>query len=66
LPIGEGIPAVGAAVPLFATRLEGTQFPRHGYDVAADGQRFLMNVVAADASATPITLVVNWPVTLRK
>lgn len=37
------------------------------YDVAADGQRFLVNVVAEDQAAPPlpITVITNWTATLR-
>ena len=33
---------------------------RNQYDVTSDGQRFLVNVPAADPSTMPITVVVNW------
>jgi Tol biopolymer transport system component len=62
---GGDAPTIGTAAPLFTTHLAGLDFPRHGYDVAADGQRFLLNVVETEANAAPITLVVNWPVVLR-
>jgi serine/threonine protein kinase len=37
------------------------------YDVTADGQRFLVNVVAEDMQAAPppITVITNWTATLR-
>jgi hypothetical protein len=36
------------------------------YDVAADGQRFLVNVVADEQTVlSPITVVTNWMATLR-
>ena len=55
---------VGAVRPLFDTRPGG---PRSGYDVSADGQRFIVNTLAEEAtSALPITLVVNWPALLKK
>jgi hypothetical protein len=34
--------------------------------VAADGQRFLMNVAVEAATAPPITVVLNWDAALRK
>jgi eukaryotic-like serine/threonine-protein kinase len=54
---------LGAAVPLFETHVTGF-FP---YDVAADG-RFLLNTVKEDAaaSASPITVVLNWTSGLKK
>jgi Tol biopolymer transport system component len=39
------------------------------YDVAPDGQKFLINALAADAStapASPITVVLNWQMGLRR
>jgi Tol biopolymer transport system component len=55
---------VGAVRPLFDTRASGPGFL---YDVSADGQRFLVNTLAEEVSASaPITLVVNWPALLKK
>jgi hypothetical protein len=45
---------------LFRTR-EASSF-----DVAADGQLFLVNHVASDSSDTPVTVIVNWPQLLKK
>jgi serine/threonine protein kinase len=53
---------VGATNALFATRPYGV-FGR--FDVSADGQRFLIPFEAGQPSAA-ITLVVNWPVDLKK
>jgi hypothetical protein len=42
---------------------------QHRYDVTADGQRFLINTVAAAAtpeSSSPITVVLNWQAGLKK
>jgi len=39
------------------------------YDVAPDGQKFLINALAADASSaltSPITVVLNWQMGLRR
>jgi eukaryotic-like serine/threonine-protein kinase len=60
---------VAGVTPLFDTRPRPPQFVRGApppYDVSADGQRFLVNTLAQDAAATPITLVVNWPALLKK
>jgi Tol biopolymer transport system component len=38
--------------------------PRLFYDAMPDGQRFLVNTVLDRTTATPITLVVNWPALL--
>jgi Tol biopolymer transport system component len=51
----------GSPVKLFATRMvRSTAILRQQYAVSADGQRFLINVVADEASTTPITLLLNW------
>jgi Tol biopolymer transport system component len=62
----------GAPVALFPSRLAtGGNIPTAGfqaraqYAVAADG-RFLMNVAADDAVASPITIVQNWDAPLKK
>jgi serine/threonine protein kinase/Tol biopolymer transport system component len=61
---GESGIEVGDARPLFQTRFRNNTFP---YAVTADGQRFLVNRSTDEvATAAPITLVVNWPATLKK
>ena len=47
---------------LFARRYASTQLPQTGphYDVAADGQRFLMVKESDDSSTTAINVVLNW------
>ena len=52
----------GTPSALFQTRIFGggaTVNSRQQYDVARDG-RFLINVAIDDASASPITLLLNW------
>jgi Tol biopolymer transport system component len=50
----------GAPVPLFGTRIAGTNaYTRQQYDVAADG-RFLFDVTTEDGATSPITLLQNW------
>jgi hypothetical protein len=49
---------------LFATRRKRT-FSRE-YDVAPDGQRFLVNATLADENVPPITLVQNWQALLKR
>jgi len=51
----------GAPVMLFQTRIVGggTWPNKTEYDVSRDG-RFLINVTAEDATASPITLLLNW------
>lgn len=53
----------GTPTALFATRIAGGPVPgtqTWQYAVSRDGQRFLINTVAGDDTATPITLVLNW------
>ncbi len=54
---------VGAVKPLFQTR---PQRPGAIYDAASDGQRFLVNTAVVEQSASPVTLVVNWPAGVKK
>ena len=51
----------GAPVPLFRTRSGGAQQANSGpqYEVAPDGQRFLVNTVAEEVPS-PITVILNW------
>jgi len=49
---------VGAARPLF-------RLPASAYDIAPDGQKFLLNVVG-DQNTKPITLVTNWTAEMKK
>jgi WD40-like Beta Propeller Repeat len=55
---------VGAMLPLFDVRkVVGLE----GYDVTADGQRFLVNTRAEQKGPpTPITLVINWTEDLKR
>jgi hypothetical protein len=57
---------VGAVRPLFDA--PALRIPNQGsmYDVSPDGQRFLVNTLAEEDAAAPITLVVNWPALLKK
>ena len=61
---------VGAAVALFQARMLNGPAPgprfRQQYDVARDGQRFLLNVPLEDAAASSITVVLNWTAGLKK
>jgi Tol biopolymer transport system component len=60
---GEAFEA-GAPRPLFATQM--FLDPEAGYDVTADGQRFLVNELVPPEEPEPITLVVDWPAALKK
>lgn len=39
---------------------------RYFYDIAPDGQRFLLSAPDEQPASTPLTLVVNWPALLKK
>jgi Tol biopolymer transport system component/predicted Ser/Thr protein kinase len=54
---------VGAIKPLFATRPGG---PRNWYAVSPDAQRFLINTAPEQATAAPLTVVLNWTAGLKK
>jgi hypothetical protein len=41
--------------------------PNNGWDVTADGQRFLMLVAPAEQNRpTPVTVVLNWQAALKQ
>jgi Tol biopolymer transport system component len=66
---GDSTLQVGAAHALFETRIFAgssvTQGWRQEYDVAADGQQFLMSV-ETEGSTPPINIVLNWAAELKK
>jgi Tol biopolymer transport system component/predicted Ser/Thr protein kinase len=55
---------------LFATRISGGAITQNitRYDVTPDGQKFLINTLPAEAAApaSPITVVLNWQMGLKK
>jgi eukaryotic-like serine/threonine-protein kinase len=59
--------SAGTPVPLFpvAMRRFGG-LTRRQYDVAPDGQRFLVNVAGNEIAPVPLTLVQNWTSAIRK
>ena len=60
--------AAGTPVALFPSRIRGggsLATDRPPYDVARDG-RFLINQPVADATAAPITLILNWQPDAKK
>ena len=57
----------GAPRPLFDTGLRrGGPLQGGGYDVAADGQKFLLSMPAGEGALPPLTLVVNWPAAIER
>ncbi|MBI3005651.1 MAG: serine/threonine-protein kinase [Ignavibacteriales bacterium] len=59
---------VGAVRQLFVVNaFRGANFNVNGYDVTADGQRFLVNTIVGEtAQSPPITLVLNWQADVKK
>ncbi len=55
---------VGTPVMLFQFRAAGVSAARL-YDVNADGQKFLINVVG-DEALVPLTVVLNWEADLKQ
>lgn len=51
--------SAGSPQPLFQTRLPLTVFLK-GYDVAPDGERFLLNRPLDDSTGGAVTVVVGW------
>jgi eukaryotic-like serine/threonine-protein kinase len=51
---------------LFGIRVGGIDTPGKYYDVTADGQRFILNNLVAEAAYTPITVVLNWTADLKR
>jgi serine/threonine protein kinase len=56
---------LGVPKPLFQTRPEFDVAPRQ-YDVSADGKRFLLAQPLEESASVPITVIVNWPLLLKK
>jgi Tol biopolymer transport system component len=62
---GESAMEVGSTQKLFPIRLPDA--PRSYYQVAPDGQRFLVNMAPpSQGGPPPITVVVNWTAALKK
>lgn len=55
----------GSPKPLFTTQVSAFNAPNR-YVVTGDGQRFLINSPAGEASRTPITVVLNWTSGLKR
>ena len=54
--------------PLFTARFGefGAVIFRPVYAPGHGGNRFLVNVVAEETSASPVNMLLNWPATLRR
>jgi Tol biopolymer transport system component len=55
----------GIPQPLFKRQLVSTGIRRLRWDVARDGQRFILNTVLLAGSTPPFSVVVGWPSTLN-
>ena len=66
LPSEADMSEVGAPESLFTTRLAYSANQQFGYAVDPAGQRFLMWIVADQATTTPITIVQNWTLGLPR
>ena len=62
---GNGAFRAGPPKTLFSTPL-ATDWLFTSYSVTADGERFLMLKPAGEAASSTITVVLNWPATLKK
>jgi hypothetical protein len=56
----------GAPTPLFDFQVNDIAAFSFDYDVAADGQRFLVHTPAKGARANPVTVIVNWLALAKK
>jgi hypothetical protein len=57
---------LGSPKPLFQTRLEFESLAGRQYDVSPDGKRFLLAQPLEESASVPITVIVNWPLLLKK
>jgi Tol biopolymer transport system component len=63
---GAGDPELGSPLPLFKLPpLLSASFAQTGYDVSANGQRFLATVSVDSAEASPMVIVTNWQADLQ-
>ena len=67
VPIGAGAGLeVGVATPLFDASFSSNSPQSYEYDVAPDGQRFIVSAPLTEARNTPLTVVVNWTARLNR
>jgi Tol biopolymer transport system component len=63
ITLTDGRADIGKAATLFRTNVGGAValgVARQQYAVSSDGQRFLMNTVAVEANASPISVILGW------
>jgi arginine/ornithine N-succinyltransferase beta subunit len=51
--------------PLFSATLS-TSTQGHQYSPSRDGSQFLVNLIDRQNTATPLTVVVNWPASVQR
>ena len=56
----------GRPKALFRTHTPRTEGPRNRYAVAADGERFVIDSIIDGENQEPMTVLVNWPATLKR
>ena len=56
----------GTPVELFPTQIASNPAGRQQYAVSSDGQRFLILVEPEGATASPITVILNWAAGVKK
>ena len=61
----KGVVEVGTPTPLFHPTLRSSLLRNH-YDVAPNGDRFLINTPVQDETTAPITVVLNWNEELKQ
>jgi Tol biopolymer transport system component len=61
----DDIVEVSVPIPLFRPTVRSTLLRNH-YDVAPNGDRFLINTPVQDEATAPITVVLNWTAALRQ
>jgi hypothetical protein len=68
LNFGDGSVRPAVPQPLFKARfgLFGADMYRPVYSPAADGRRFLANIVVEETAASPVTMILNWPAALDR
>jgi dipeptidyl aminopeptidase/acylaminoacyl peptidase len=67
VPVRAGVSfEAGSPIALFRAEVGDVVGRDTPYDVAADGQRFLINVRLVEAKLLPITVVVNWAAALKR
>jgi eukaryotic-like serine/threonine-protein kinase len=66
LTVRNGMAEAAAPVPLFQTRIVQSRLVLFQYDVAPDGETFLVNSLPREDSAAPLTILANWTADLHR